>query len=162
MAENNHETGEDYSNNQTMPHPCVEIPIQEQPPEAQSYLESGLKRNLLLYRYDETEMRDRLARMPIQEKIPATQSYLESGGAKGESALVSTRQSNNRQCTDVHAQCGYKRRFPSPSPIWKVATTKGESALVSARTPKTEHAQGSRLLKLVYRGRFTNELLLQT
>jgi hypothetical protein len=31
--------------------------------------------------------------MPIQEKIPATQSYLESGGAKGESALVSTRQS---------------------------------------------------------------------
>ena len=70
--------------------PYVEIPIQEQTPKAQPYLESGLKRNLLLYRYGEAKTRGAWNQIPIQEKIHATQSYLESGSAKGESTLVST------------------------------------------------------------------------
>ena len=114
--------------------PYVEIPIQEQTPKAQPYLESGLKRNLLLYRYGKAKTpgncigyrykrrftppspiwkvatrkvnllwyrhrnRHVLPGVPIQEKIPATQSYLESGGAKGESTLVSTRQSTMYRC----------------------------------------------------------------
>ena len=140
--------------------PYVEIPIQEQTPKAQPYLESGLKRNLLLYRYGKAKTPGNCIGYRYKRRFTPPSPIWKVVARK---VNLLWYRHGNRQCTDVHAQCGYKRRFPSPSPIWKVATTKGESALISARTPKTEHAQGSRVRKkLVYRGRFTDELLLQT